>query len=191
MILGVRGKDHPLTAYRGATVPIALSTDDAGVSRINLTNEYFRAARDYPLGYRDLKQIARTSIEHAFLGDAAKGEVFKRLDETSDTFEREVVARGSLFGNVWGWSRTGSASLEENNRNHVADPRVRDTEKFARQCHGAALRALPARLSRKNMQTASASGQAIAMPSRLMRASSAHGVSIGPAMSTRNGRPGR
>ena len=50
-----------------AGVPVVLSTDDAGVSRIDLSNEYFRAARDYPLGYRDLKEIARNSIEHAFL----------------------------------------------------------------------------------------------------------------------------
>ena len=100
VILGVRGKDHPLTAYRAAKVPVALSTDDAGVSRINLTNEYFRAARDYPLGYRDLKQIARTSIEHAFLADAAKNEALKRLDESFATFEQEVVRQGSLFGNA-------------------------------------------------------------------------------------------
>ena len=55
MILGVRGKDHPLPAYLAAGVPVVLSTDDAGVSRINLTNEYFRAARDYGLDYRTLK----------------------------------------------------------------------------------------------------------------------------------------
>src|SRR5947207_10790888 len=55
VILGVRGKVHPLMAYRAAGVPVTLSTDDAGVSRIDLSNEYFRAARDYPLGYRDLK----------------------------------------------------------------------------------------------------------------------------------------
>jgi adenosine deaminase len=43
-ILGVRGKDHPLPAYLAAGVPVVLSTDDPGVSRINLANEYFRAA---------------------------------------------------------------------------------------------------------------------------------------------------
>ena len=101
VILGVRGKDHPLTAYRAAKVPVALSTDDAGVSRIDLTNEYFRAARDYPLGYRDLKEIARASIEHAFLADHVKAGAFKQLDDTFRRFEQDVVKQGSLFGNAW------------------------------------------------------------------------------------------
>jgi len=48
-------------------VPVAFSTDDQGVSRINLTNEYVRAANDYHLSYQDLKQLARTGMEHNFL----------------------------------------------------------------------------------------------------------------------------
>jgi len=48
-------------------VPVALSTDDEGVSRIDLTHEYVRAAMEYGLGYLDLKAMARTSLEHSFL----------------------------------------------------------------------------------------------------------------------------
>jgi adenosine deaminase len=33
VILGVKGKDHPLRIYRKYHVPVALSTDDEGVSR--------------------------------------------------------------------------------------------------------------------------------------------------------------
>ncbi|GBR01021.1 adenosine deaminase family protein [Acetobacter oeni] len=70
-ILGVRGKAHPLMAYRAAHVPVALSTDDEGVSRSNLTNEYVRAALTYPLSYDDLRDLSRTGLEHAFLpGDS-------------------------------------------------------------------------------------------------------------------------
>lgn len=70
-ILGVSGAQHPFPIYRAAHVPVALSTDDEGVSRIDLTHEYERAALDYHLTYEDLKQLARTSIEHAFLsGDS-------------------------------------------------------------------------------------------------------------------------
>jgi adenosine deaminase len=32
-------------------VPVALSTDDEGVSRIEITGEYVRAALDYRLSY--------------------------------------------------------------------------------------------------------------------------------------------
>ena len=66
-ILGVKGAEHPFPLYRAAHVPVALSTDDEGVSRIDITHEYVRAALDYGLSYQDLKQLARTGMEHAFL----------------------------------------------------------------------------------------------------------------------------
>jgi hypothetical protein len=67
VILGVRGADHPFPVYRRAGVPVALSTDDEGVSRIDLTHEYQRAVREFGLGYADLKTLSRISLEHAFL----------------------------------------------------------------------------------------------------------------------------
>jgi adenosine deaminase len=66
-ILSVRGMEHPFPLYRAAHVPVALSTDDEGVSRIEITGEYVRAALDYHLSYADLKQLARTGMEHNFL----------------------------------------------------------------------------------------------------------------------------
>jgi adenosine deaminase len=66
-ILGVKGVEHPFPLYRAAHVPVALSTDDEGVSRIEITHEYVRAALDYHLTYSDLKQMARTGLEHNFL----------------------------------------------------------------------------------------------------------------------------
>jgi adenosine deaminase len=70
-ILGIAGDRHPFPVYRAAHVPVALSTDDEGVSRIDLTHEYVRAAIDYGLTYRDLKQLARTGMEHGFLPGAS------------------------------------------------------------------------------------------------------------------------
>jgi adenosine deaminase len=67
MILGVAGKDHPFPLYRQFGVPVALSTDDEGVSRIDLTHEYVRAVQTYDLHYIDLKQMVRTGVEHTFL----------------------------------------------------------------------------------------------------------------------------
>ncbi|HEV8310720.1 MAG TPA: adenosine deaminase [Methylomirabilota bacterium] len=78
-ILGVQGPMHPLAMYLRSGVPVALATDDEGVNRSDLTQEYFRAAREHGLGYGDLKQSARNSLEHSFLpGDS--------LWETSDVF---------------------------------------------------------------------------------------------------------
>ena len=70
-ILGITGNRHPFQYYRAAHVPVALSTDDQGVSRIDLTHEYVRAANDYHLSYEDLKQLARTGMEHNFLPGAS------------------------------------------------------------------------------------------------------------------------
>jgi adenosine deaminase len=67
VILGVSGKDHPFPLYRLFGVPVALSSDDEGVSRIDLTHEYVRAVQTYDLRYADLKRMVRTSLEHSFL----------------------------------------------------------------------------------------------------------------------------
>jgi len=67
VILGIKGKDHPLHAYMAAHVPFSLSTDDEGVSRIDLTHEYVKAVEDQNLTYADLKYSARNSLEYSFL----------------------------------------------------------------------------------------------------------------------------
>ncbi len=61
------GADHPLHAYLASHVPFALSTDDEGVSRIDLTHEYVKAADDQDLTYTELKQSTRAALEHSFL----------------------------------------------------------------------------------------------------------------------------
>lgn len=85
VILGVNAPWHPLPIYRAAGVPVALSTDDEGVSRIDLTNEYTRAAMDFNLSYLDLKTSARTSLEHSFLPGAS-------LWQQPDSFTRTAPA---------------------------------------------------------------------------------------------------
>ena len=67
VILGVNGQNHPFPLYRKFGVPVALSTDDEGVSRSDMTHEYLRAVQNYGLSYADLKGLARTGLEHSFL----------------------------------------------------------------------------------------------------------------------------
>ena len=85
VILGVSGKDHPFLLYRMFGVPLALSSDDEGVSRIDLTHEYVRAVQTYDLHYADLKRMVRTSMEHSFLPGAS-------FWNSPDTFTRAVSA---------------------------------------------------------------------------------------------------
>jgi len=83
VILGVSGRDHPFPLYRQFGVPVALSSDDEGVSRIDLTHEYVRAVQTYDLRYADLKRMVRTSLEHSFLRGAS-------LWSAPDDFKRVV-----------------------------------------------------------------------------------------------------
>ncbi|MFJ8648799.1 adenosine deaminase [Streptomyces sp. NPDC093546] len=66
-ILGVKGEEHPFSTYREYGVPVVLSTDDPGVSRIDISHEYQYAATTYGLRYPELKDLARASLEYAFL----------------------------------------------------------------------------------------------------------------------------
>jgi adenosine deaminase len=80
VILGVTGSAHPLPIYMRFGVPVALATDDAGVSRSSMTHEYQRAAETYNLSYAELKKMARNSVAYSFLpgesiwSDVAKGQ---------------------------------------------------------------------------------------------------------------------
>jgi hypothetical protein len=71
VILGVTGGRHPLRAYLAYGVPVALSTDDEGVSRSEMTLEYRKAVEEQGVDYRTLKTMARNSLEHAFVEGAS------------------------------------------------------------------------------------------------------------------------
>lgn len=89
-ILGIKGDEHPFPEYRDAHVPVALSTDDEGVSRIDLTHEYTRAAIDYHLSYFDMKQLARTGMEHNFLPGASLWARPDRFDQVVSACQGDI-----------------------------------------------------------------------------------------------------
>ena len=93
VILNIKGEHHPFEIYRKFGVPVALSTDDEGVSRIDLTNEYVRAAVTYPLTYRDFKKMVRTSIEHSFLPGSSLWQ-----SSAPETLDKPVEACASQLG---------------------------------------------------------------------------------------------
>ena len=71
VILGISGSQHPLATYLKFGVPVALATDDEGVSRSEISREYLRAVDDQKLDYAQLKMMARNSLEYAFIGGAS------------------------------------------------------------------------------------------------------------------------
>ena len=71
MILGIKGKQHPLAMYLKYGVPVALATDDEGVARSEMTREYLKAVDEQGLDYLTLKKMARNSLEYAFAPGAS------------------------------------------------------------------------------------------------------------------------
>ncbi len=69
-ILNVSGSQHPLALYLKSDVPVALSTDDEGVNRENMTAQYMQAVNDQHLDYLTLKNMVRNSITYSFLPGA-------------------------------------------------------------------------------------------------------------------------
>ncbi|MEP9349144.1 adenosine deaminase [Xanthobacter sp. KR7-225] len=100
VILGVRGHAHPILTYLAAGVPVVLATDDAGVSRIDLTNEFVRAALEQGVDYARLKAFAHAAIAHAFLPEADKARERERLDAAFAAFEQDVAGTMPLPARV-------------------------------------------------------------------------------------------
>nr|WP_315394787.1 adenosine deaminase [uncultured Duganella sp.] len=91
-ILGIKGAAHPVTLFRKYGVPFVLSTDDAGVSRNNLSGEYVLFAARYQPTYAEVKKLSYDSIRYSFLAEADKQRLLKGLDGKFRKFEAEIAA---------------------------------------------------------------------------------------------------
>jgi hypothetical protein len=67
LILGIKGAQHPLATFLAWGVPVALATDDEGVSRSEISREFLKAAEEHGLGYIQLKTLARNSLHYSFI----------------------------------------------------------------------------------------------------------------------------
>lgn len=90
-ILGVAGAAHPVTVYARHGVPFVLSTDDAGVSRNNLSGEYLLYVTRYKPRYAQLKAVVYNSIRYAFLPAQEKTRQLRILDTRFAQFEARVA----------------------------------------------------------------------------------------------------
>ena len=90
-IAGVAHAAHPVTLYRKYRVPFVISTDDAGVSRNNLSNEYVLFASRYRTDYPELKKLSYDSLRYAFLAEADKKRLIRQLDARFAKFEAAIA----------------------------------------------------------------------------------------------------
>lgn len=90
-ILKVKENRHPFTLYKEFNVPIVISTDDAGILRTNMTEQYVLLARRYQdVSYKTIKQYVYNSINYSFIQDeSVKKQLLKDLDTRFKTFENQ------------------------------------------------------------------------------------------------------
>lgn len=91
-INGVSGANHPINLYRKYGVPFVISTDDTGVTRHTLTQEYVQFASGFKPNYAEVKKASYNSIRYAFLSVAEKQRLTRQLDERYAQFESRIAA---------------------------------------------------------------------------------------------------
>lgn len=91
-ILKVKENRHPLTLYKEFGVPIVISTDDAGILRTNMTEQYVLLAKRYKdITYEDIKKFVYNSINYSFIKEnSVKKQLLKNLDSRFKSFESHL-----------------------------------------------------------------------------------------------------
>lgn len=91
-ILNVKDDKHPITLYRSFGVPLVICTDDAGVLRTNLTDQYVLLAKRYRnLTYNEIKQLVFNSITYSFIEEeSVKKALLADLKQRFIAFEKSV-----------------------------------------------------------------------------------------------------
>jgi len=92
IILEVHPADHPYAWFRKKGIPVALSTDDSGISRTELSSDYVAAVKNGAT-YADLKSAARNAIAFSFL--AGEG-----LWTDPNVYRKPVKACAGQIGNA-------------------------------------------------------------------------------------------
>ncbi|MDC9597848.1 adenosine deaminase family protein [Xenorhabdus anantnagensis] len=90
-ILGVKGNEHPIKLYQRYGVPFVISSDDPGVSRIDLTHEFVTFATNYKPSYADIKKAVFNSIRYSFLTSEEKSAELKDLQSRFLIYESEIA----------------------------------------------------------------------------------------------------
>jgi adenosine deaminase/adenosine deaminase CECR1 len=89
--LKVKDSRHPLTLYKDFGVPIVISTDDAGILRSNMTEQYVLLAKRYKdVSYQEIKEFVYNSITYSFIKEEkVKKQLINDLDNRFKAFEEK------------------------------------------------------------------------------------------------------
>lgn len=88
-ILGVKEDRHPFPLYWKAGIPLVISTDDPGILRTNLVEQYTLLVLRYQLDYYSIKQLVRNSIIYSFANKEQKKELLRKVESEFTNFESQ------------------------------------------------------------------------------------------------------
>ncbi len=78
---------HPAGDYLRAGVPVTLSTDNRLMSGVTLTDEFRNAERELEFDWPQLRAVARTGFEHAFVDPATRAGLLQTFDAAAATLD--------------------------------------------------------------------------------------------------------
>ncbi len=93
-ILGIETAEHPVSLYLDHDVPIIIATDDPGIERTNLTQEFVNLTINKPhISYDQIREINLNSIRYSFLPESEKDRMLNELNESLQQYERTFLDR--------------------------------------------------------------------------------------------------
>ena len=86
-------KKHPFPELLRTGVPVCLNTDDRGMWDSNLTDEYYTAMVNFNLSWPELIQLARYSLQHAFVEAPMKTKLLANYEKRIKEFEKKYAEK--------------------------------------------------------------------------------------------------
>lgn len=100
-ILKVSHDLHPIEVYHNYEVPMIISTDDEGVLRSSITEQYVLLAKRYDLTYEHIKSLVFNSIRFSFINDEnLKSKLITQLESDFLEFENKFPELDKLFNQI-------------------------------------------------------------------------------------------
>lgn len=91
-ILNVANDLHPIEIYYRNGIPIVICTDDEGVLRTSITEQYVLLAHRYKLSFTEIKEVVKNSIIYSNLKDTSiKNDLLIKLVQDFESFEKTIA----------------------------------------------------------------------------------------------------
>jgi adenosine deaminase CECR1 len=91
LLLKLPLEKHPFLKWMRMGIPVSLNTDDAGIFGSDITEEFTRAILSHPdITWDEVKQLARNSLEYAFVDDSTKEKLIQNWQSQIAAFEKTM-----------------------------------------------------------------------------------------------------